>query len=76
MTFFTASFETVLIRYFLMMVAVVASFALGYPIFAILAFPLFISAFAAISFGTKPNQTNQNNRSEDAKEINMVNTAA
>jgi len=45
MTFFSASFQTVLLRYFLMMAVIVAAFAIGYPILAVISFPLFIAAF-------------------------------
>ncbi len=76
MTFFSASFETVLLRYFLMMAVIIAAFAVGYPILAVLSFPLFIAAFTAVSFKSKNSQTNQKKLSKDAKEINMVNTAA
>ena len=76
MTFFTASFQTVLTRYFLMMAVIIGAFAVGYPILAVLSFPLFISAIAAISFNTKKNQTNQKKLSKDATEIHMINTAA
>jgi hypothetical protein len=76
MTFFSASFETVLLRYFLMMAVIVASFMIGYPVLAILSFPLFISAFTAVSFKKVKAKTNQQSLSKDAKEIKMINTAA
>ncbi len=50
MTFFTASFETVILRFALMMGTVIGSFVLGYPIVSILALPIFLSAMTAVSF--------------------------
>lgn len=76
MTFFTASFGTVLMRYYLMMAVIVASFTLGYPAFALLSFPIFISAISAISFKNKTHQTNIQTFSKDTEENQIVNTAA
>lgn len=76
MTFFTASFETVLIRYFLMMAVIIAGFSSGYPILAILSFPLFLSAITAVSFKPKQAKAIKQKLSKDAKEVNMINTAA
>ena len=50
MKFFTASFDTVLIRYYLLMVVVVGSFLIGAPLLAFLALPIFLSAFMGINF--------------------------
>lgn len=50
MTYYTASFETVTLRFVLMMVVIVGAFIGGVPIFAILALPIFLSAMMAISF--------------------------
>ena len=52
MTFFTASFETVLYRFLLMMATVIGSFLTGVPFLAILALPIFLSAMVAVSFTT------------------------
>jgi len=76
MTFYTASFETVLIRYYLMMAVIVASFSFGYPALAILGFPLFIAAISAISFKNKTAKTKPQVLSNDAEEIIMMKTAA
>ena len=76
MTFFTASFETVLIRFFLMMAVVVGSFTLGYPIFALLALPLFISALAAVSFGKKTHAIKTKKLNQNTYKSNQINTAA
>lgn len=50
MTYFTASIETVMLRFFLMMGIIIAAFASGFYIAALLALPVFISAIAAITF--------------------------
>ncbi|MEM9547777.1 MAG: hypothetical protein AAGA77_17475 [Bacteroidota bacterium] len=76
MTFFSASFQTVLLRYFLMMAVIIVAFTAGYPMLAVLAFPIFISAFTAVSFTSKTSQAKQEKMRKDVKEINMVNTAA
>ena len=53
MTFFNASFETVLIRYYVMMGIIIAAFFIGLPILAFLAFPVFLAAFMGIQIGKK-----------------------
>jgi len=50
MTFFTATFETVVLRFALMMAAVIAPFFMGVPFLAILALPIFLSAMTAVTF--------------------------
>jgi len=50
MTFFTATFETVILRFALMMATVIAPFFLGVPVLAILALPIFLSAMTAVTF--------------------------
>ena len=50
MTFFTAPFDTVVLRFGLMMVTVIAPFILGIPIIAIIALPIFLSAVTAVTF--------------------------
>lgn len=55
----SASFETVILRFYLMMIIVISSFFSGYPIFAILAVPVFLSALAGVSFKKdKPRSRN------------------
>ena len=76
MTFFTASFETVLIRYYLMMAVIVASFSFGYPAFALLGLPIFISAISAVSFKNKTAKRHPQILSIDSEETIMTNTAA
>ena len=76
MTFFTASLKTVLLRYYLMMAVIIASFLVGLPILALLAFPIFISAIAAISFKKEPKKASQRSNTKNAEEITMINTAA
>ena len=53
MTFFNASFESVLIRYYLMMAIIIIAFFVNTPILAYLGFPLFLSAFMGVSFKKK-----------------------
>jgi len=50
MTFFTASFDTVVLRFALMMAAVFIPFFAGVPILAIIALPIFLSAMTAVTF--------------------------
>lgn len=50
MTFFTASFDTVVLRFCLMMASVIVPFVLGVPFLAIIALPIFLSAMTAVSF--------------------------
>ena len=50
MKFFSASFDTVLIRYYLLMVVGVVPFLIGVPALAFLALPVFLSAFMGIDF--------------------------
>jgi len=53
MTYFTASFETITLRFFLMMAIIIGSFFSGFPILGILALPVFLSALTGVSFTTK-----------------------
>lgn len=76
MTFFTASFEIVLIRYFIMMAVIVASFSFGYPVISILGFFIFLTAITAVSFKTKDKQTKQQKLTKETKELRRINTAA
>jgi hypothetical protein len=56
----SASFDIVILRFYLMMIIVIGSFFAGYPIFAILAVPVFLSALAGVSFEKdKPRSRNQ-----------------
>lgn len=50
MTFYTASFETVVLRFAFMMAAVMIPFFIGMPILAIISLPIFLSAMTAVSF--------------------------
>lgn len=50
MKMFNASFETVIWRYYLMMVMVFVPFLVGMPILAVLAVPVFLSALLGVSF--------------------------
>jgi hypothetical protein len=57
MTFFTASFETVILRFASMMAAVIAPFLMGVPILAIIALPIFLSAVTAVTFFPSKTET-------------------
>lgn len=57
MTFFTASFQTVILRFALMMATVILSFVAGVPFLAILALPIFLLAMTAVSFSTPKTST-------------------
>jgi len=46
----TASFTTVILRFYLMMAIVLLAFFSGYPAFAVLAVPVFLSGLAGVSF--------------------------
>lgn len=52
MTFFTASFETVVLRFALMMATIIVPFFIGAPYLAIIALPIFLSAMTAVSFSS------------------------
>lgn len=53
MTLYTASFETVILRFALMMATVLVAFLINLPFLALLALPIFLSAMMAISFFPK-----------------------
>lgn len=55
---FEVSFEHVIIRFYLMMAAVIIPFFIGIPFLAILALPIFISAFMGVSFMGKKSERN------------------
>lgn len=76
MTFFTASIETVVLRFFLMMAVIVLTFAFGYPLLTFLGFPIFLSAMTAVSFTKKNKKVTHQLNSLNTKEMKMVNTAA
>lgn len=50
MTLYTASFETVIWRFYLLMAVVVISFFIGAPELALLSVPIFLSAMLGVSF--------------------------
>lgn len=60
MTYFTANFETVLIRFYVLMGVVIASFTFGAPYLALLALPIFLSALLGITFFPKKNTAKVN----------------
>jgi len=74
MTLFTASFETVFIRFVLMMATVIGSFTLGVPILAILALPIFLSALTAVSF--KKETTKKQSKLSAHKSVRKLSDAA
>ena len=76
MTYFTASIETVVLRFYAMMAVIILSFALGYPLLTFLGFPLFISAITAVSFTKNTKKIKHKINKIEVKKINMINTAA
>lgn len=56
MKFFDASFDTVLMRYYLLMVVAVVPFLIGVPYLSFLAFPVFLTAFMGINFKPSINR--------------------
>jgi len=76
MTYFSASLDTILLRYFLMMAIIIGSFSLGYPILALLSLPVFISAIAAISFTGKSKKSNQLSVKKGTEKASFMNSAA
>jgi hypothetical protein len=57
MTFYTASFETVVLRFGLMMAAVVVPFIIGVPILSIISLPIFLAAMTAVTFFPSKSKT-------------------
>lgn len=53
MTFFNASFSTIILRFYLIMAIVIGAFFSGMPYLAALALPIVISAMAGVTFNTK-----------------------
>ncbi len=53
----SASFETVIWRFYFMMAIVLASFFLGHPAFAVVAVPVFLSALTGVSFKNGKKKT-------------------
>ena len=53
MKYYEASFTSILMRFYLMMIAVVVPFLIGMPILALLACPIFLSAMLGVSFSRK-----------------------
>lgn len=50
MTYFTASIQTIVLRFFLMMAIIIVAIFAGVPYLAILSLPVFISAMVGLSF--------------------------
>lgn len=50
MKFFEASIETIVIRFYMMMAAVIIPFMIGIPVLAIIALPIFLSALMGVKF--------------------------
>ena len=57
MTFYTASFETVTLRFVLMMAIIIGSFTAGFPILGIFALPVFLLAMMGASFSNPAKKT-------------------
>lgn len=72
MTYFTASIQTIVLRFFLMMAIVIVAIFAGAPYLAVLSLPVFISAMVGLSFQlpkvVEPASTRQiNNRTVSRK---------
>jgi len=69
MKFFKLSFDTAILRFYLMMVLTLVPFFLGLPYLAILAVPVFLSIMLGVSFKDTAQVGNwsviQNNSSTD-----------
>lgn len=50
MTFYNASFETVTLRFLLMMGVIIVAVMAGIPILAVLGLPIFLAAMLGLSF--------------------------
>lgn len=59
MTYFTASFETIILRLYLLMAVVIIPFLIGAPILSLIALPIFLSCMLGISI--KNGETPKNN---------------
>jgi len=75
MTFFTATLETITIRFFLMMGIIIGSFFSGFPILGILALPVFLAALTGVSF-TNKSEKDIKAIYLDKNDKNKMNTAA
>ncbi len=53
MNYFEASFDTIIIRFYMLMTIVIGSLFIGAPIFAYLAVPIFLSAMLGVTFWSK-----------------------
>lgn len=60
MKFFNAKFETVIWRFYLLMIVVILPFFLGIPVLSILALPIFLSALMGVSFRNEKRNTTRN----------------
>jgi hypothetical protein len=76
MILFTASIQTVIIRYYVMMAVIILTFTLGYPLLTLLGFPIFLSAITAVSFKNKTMKISAKKINFKPEEIKKVNTAA
>lgn len=73
-----ASFSTVIIRYYAMMLMVVLPFLIGLPILAVLALPIFLSALLGIDFNpeTEVQVSKTKTKKIDLEEMSLAKNAA
>ena len=60
MKYFKASFATILLRFYLMMTIILASFMAGFPLLALLGVPVFLSALLGLSFSMSRKKASTN----------------
>ena len=58
MKLYNLNFATLILRFYLLMVIVIGSFFIGYPILSILSLPVFFSAMLGMTF-TKSSRTSR-----------------
>ncbi len=56
MKLFDANFDTILWRFYLLMIVVIVPFVFGIPFLAIFALPVFLSALLGVSFKKKSKE--------------------
>jgi len=61
---FEASFDTIVWRYYLMMLVVIVPFFLGVPLLSLLALPIFLISILGISFKKEVKENGQSNEAE------------
>jgi len=71
MKFFKVPFDVLIMRYYLLMFVVIASFIIDTPILGLLALPIFLSAMLGVSFNTK-SKTSSEAKAETEKVYSLT----